>query len=357
MFTFVVPGPIDQVTGGYIFDRRLVETLRAAGRRVDVVELPGRFPMADERARASAGAVLARLPDRSLVVVDGLALPAFDRAVQTHRGRLRIIGFVHHPLAVETGLTDEDRDRLAAIESRVWSMLAGIVCPSRESAQAVARVGIADTRIEIAPPGTNPPPALNAARVPRLRPDSGPGAPVHLLAVGTVIPRKGHLLLVDALSELKTLNWRLDCIGSLERSPDSVKLLRDRIRDLGLGARVSLHGEVSESARDAAYGRAEVFALPSFHEGYGMVFAEAMAWGLPIVATTGGAIPDTVPAQAGRLVAPGDRPALVSALAELIGDDDLRARMSLAARSAAQALPDWRAASTRWIEAVERLAQ
>jgi glycosyltransferase involved in cell wall biosynthesis len=324
---------------------------------IDVVELPGRFPIADERARASAGAALARLPDRSLVVIDGLALPAFDRAAEAHRSRLRIIGFVHHPLAVETGLTDPDRDRLAAIESRVWSMLSGIVCPSRESAEAVARVGVSGTRIEVAPPGTDPPAALGISRVPRARLASGPDDPVRLLAVGTVIARKGHLLLVDALSELQALNWHLDCIGSLERSPETVALLRDRILERGLGARVSLHGEVSESARDAAYEQAEVFALPSFHEGYGMVFAEAMAWGLPIVATTGGAIPETVPAQVGRLVAPGDRPALVSALAELIGDSDLRARMSSAARSAAQALPDWPAASARWIDAVERLAQ
>ena len=358
MFTFIVPGPIDQVTGGYIFDRRLVEAFRASGREVRVIELPGQFPLADEQARLSASDSLAALPDRALVVIDGLALPAFDEALAAHGSRLRVVGFVHHPLSLETGLDDVARDRMAAIEARLWSMLAGIVCPSRDSADAVARAGIPRTRIEVTPPGTDVSSIIGARLSVGEGRVLGDESPVRLLAVGTLVPRKAHALLLEALAELpSSLDWRLDCIGSLERSVATVEQVRALIRDRNLGGRVTLHGEVIESVRDQAYALADIFVLPSYHEGYGMVFAEAMAWGLPIIATTGGAIPETVPAEAGRLVTPGDRSALVAALSELISEKALRARMSSAARVAARSLPDWRVASTHWFNCVERLAR
>jgi glycosyltransferase involved in cell wall biosynthesis len=388
LFTFIVPGPIDQVTGGYIFDRRLVETLRAGGRRVDVVELPGQFPFPDERALQAAGAALAGLPEGSLVVVDGLALPAFERALEQHGSRLRVVCFVHHPLSLETGLDAPEREHLAAIEARLWSMMSGIVCPSSESAEAVVQAGVTRARVAVAPPGTDAVAAglaasagshirdaahaggayvgsehANGAHADGVSPvvvepvREAPG-PVRLLAVGTLVARKGYGLLVEALSELPDrLDWRLDCIGSLDRCATTVEQVRMLVRERGLGKRVTLHGEVAQEVRDHAYAQADVFVLPSYHEGYGMVFAEAMAWGLPIIATTGGAIPQTVPADAGWLVAPGDRSALVKALGTLISDRELRARMAVAARAAASALPDWQAASAHWFNCVERLAR
>jgi glycosyltransferase involved in cell wall biosynthesis len=189
-------------------------------------------------------------------------------------------------------------------------------------------------------------------------PERGDRDTVRLLTVGTLVPRKGHALLLEALADLPSgLDWHLDCIGSLERSAETVDRVRALIRDRGLTGRVTLHGEVVESVRDRAYAQADIFALPSYHEGYGMVFAEAMAWGLPVIATTGGAIPQTVPADAGILVTPGDRSALTTVLAALISDGSLRGRMSSAARLAARNLPDWPAASTHWFNCVERLAR
>src|SRR5688572_28163114 len=100
---FIVPGTLDQRTGGYLFDRHVVDGLRACGRKVDVVELPGRFPDADAAAQESCVAALERLPDEAVAVVDGLALTGFARCLPRHAKRLRIVGFVHHPLALETG--------------------------------------------------------------------------------------------------------------------------------------------------------------------------------------------------------------------------------------------------------------
>jgi glycosyltransferase involved in cell wall biosynthesis len=91
----------------------------------------------------------------------------------------------------------------------------------------------------------------------------------------------------------------------------------------------------------AEYARASLFVLPSYLEGYGMALAEAIAHGLPVVSTTAGAIPDTVPATASRLVPPGDVDALANALAELIRDEKARRALERGARAAAAAVPTW----------------
>jgi glycosyltransferase involved in cell wall biosynthesis len=179
---------------------------------------------------------------------------------------------------------------------------------------------------------------------------------LRLLAVGAVTPRKGHLLLIDALADLRDFDWRLTCIGSLERDPASAAALRRAIAAHELGARVALMGERPPELLSAAYRDADLFVLPSYHEGYGMAYAEALAHGLPIIATTAGAIPDTVPATASLLVPPGDAAALRDALRRIFTDANLRSRLAAGAALAAAALPDWPAAVRSWAAAFDQVA-
>ena len=132
-------------------------------------------------------------------------------------------------------------------------------------------------------------------------------------------PRKGHGLLIEALARNAARPWRLTIIGSLTRDPETVAGVRAAIARHGLGDRVTLAGEWEQERLGAAYEAADIFVLASYHEGYGMAFAEALAYGLPIVATTGGAIPETVPQGAGLLVPPGDVASLADALARVDG--------------------------------------
>jgi glycosyltransferase involved in cell wall biosynthesis len=345
-FGFVVPGRLDQITGGYLYDRRMVEALRCAGRDVVVHEVPGRFPDADATARAGAAALLAGLPDGALLCIDGLALPGFDPALADHAARLRVVVLVHHPLALETGLSAATRDAYAAQEARLLRLCRGVLCPSPASAAALREYGVADERIAIVPPGLDRP--LRAPPAPY-------DGPVRLLSVGTVTPRKGHVLLVEALALVASPSWRLTIVGSLERDAETAAQLRRTIALSGFEGRVTLRGECPPDRLDAAYADADVFVLASFHEGYGMVFAEAMAHGLPILATTGGAIPDTVPGNAGILVPPGNRAALAKALADLINDEKLRERFARGAFIAAASLPDWPQAARNFGVAVDRL--
>ena len=362
--SFVVPGPIGQISGGYLYDRRVVEGLRAEGRALALVELPGRFPDADDLARKSAAACLAALPDGAAVCIDGLALAAFEAVLPAEAKRLAILVLVHHTLALETGLGLEAAARYAALERALLPHCQGILCPSPRSAADVAAYGVPQDRIAVVPPGTDRP-VSPAGGLPERSADR-PG-PVRLLTVATVTPRKGHRLLVEALADLAqhgfergatdAPDWHLTAIGSLDRDPETVAALRRLIAERGLGDRISLAGEWPPERLPEAYRAADLFVLPSFYEGYGMAYAEAMAYGLPVIGTNAGAIPETVPAEAGILVRAGDRSALAAALAQMIGDPALRRRHAAGARVAAAAFVDWAETARRWGRAFDGLAE
>ncbi len=354
---FVVPGRLDQLTGGYLFDRRLVDGLRARGRAVSVMELDGAFPDADDTAREASRAALAALPCDALVVIDGLALPGFETCLAAHAHRLRLVGFVHHPLSSEAGAVPRHLARYAALEARLWPLLRGIVCASPYTARQVIAAGIAPDRVAVAPPGTErPAEAAGPAAAAGLAPDGDGDRAVRLLTVGTLTPRKGHLDLVEALADLGGLDWRLDCVGSLVRDPHCAAAVRRAIEAHRLGGRITLLGELPAADLDAAWRRADAFVLPSLHEGYGMAFAEALVRGLPIVATRAGALPETVPADASLQVPPGDVGALRCTLRRLLGDAALRGALAAGARRAGAELPDWPTAVDRWTAVVDRLA-
>lgn len=346
--TLIIPGSIIQLTGGYLFARHIVDELRDAGDTVSVIELGGKYPDADAAARTGAAKALGGLPDGEVVVIDGLALLGFRDCLAAEAKRLKLIGFVHHPLADETGLPSEVAARFRAAEQKLLPLLSGAVCPSRVTAEALQRYGMKPDRIAITPPGTAKPAVL--------RPRHWERRPLRLLTVATVTPRKGHRLLIEALATIDHTTWHLDCIGSIERDPGCVTQLRRAIAARGLEEQVSLMDERSAALLGPAYDEADLFVLPSYHEGYGMAFAEALAHGLPVVGTTAGAIPDTVPKSAGILVPPGDATALAEALGRLINDRALLGRLGDGARIAGAALPNWTQAIAAWRAAVTRLA-
>ena len=331
---FVVPGRLDQLTGGYLFDRRIVEGLRGRDRNVHIVELEN-------------GGALAELPDGLPAAVDGLALPLLETDLPQAAKRLRLVAFVHHPLAEETGLPHAEAARLAGLERRLLPLFRGVLCPSHRTAAAVASLDVAPARIAVTPPGTEKPDRLAPLR----------GGPVRkLLCIANVIPRKGYDVLVAALAQLGDLDWNLDIIGSLDRDPAAVAVLRRQIAAAGLTGRIALLGEQPPEGVARAYMAADGFVLASHHEGYGMVCAEAMAHGLPQVTTTAGAIPEVVPPEAGLLVPPADPAALAAALRRLIAEPGLAASLAAGARRAAALLPDWNEAVTAWETAFRRLA-
>jgi len=325
----LVPAPFDAVSGGYAYDRRMVEGLRAAGHAVRVVELAGQHPLADEGARDAAVAAWSGLAGDEVPIIDGLALPAFTDV--TLDGRV-CVGLIHHPTALETGFTLEERDRLRAAECRLMPMLARVIVTSDATAERLsADFGVRHERISVVVPGTEEAP----------RHQGNAEGPCEVLSIGTLVPRKGHDVLMRALARLPDLEWHLTIAGSPERDPVHTHGLRALAGELGIASRVTFAGEVVDEALEALWRRADIFALATHWEGYGMAIAEALKRGIPVAVTAGGAAGALVPTEAGVVCPPGDIEQLSKALRRVIFGRELRQYLAENAWRAGQALPSW----------------
>ncbi len=346
MIAFVAPGSLRQLTGGYLYDAHVADGLRRLGRRVVVKQVSERFPSPTAADLREAERVLASIPDGTVTIVDGLAGGAMPDQIGREASRLRFIALVHHPLAFETGVARGEAGRLFALERRTLHHVHRVVVTSRRTARLLVReFGVRSKRIACVEPGTD--------RLPIAR---GTGRHA-LLCVATLTPRKGHVTLIRALARVADLEWRLTCLGSLVRSPETVKQIRREIRKAGLARRISLAGETASPARlRRCYGSADLFVLPTEYEGYGMAVAEAVASGLPVVSTPTGAIPQLVGADAGVLVPPGDVAALAAVLRRVLSDDRVLARMQAAARRRRKTLRSWRRTVTEFNDVIRSVA-
>lgn len=343
--TFVVPGSIDMLTGGYGYDRRIVGGLRGLGWDVRVVELEGAYPFPSPEARRHAARALAAIDDGALVLIDGLALGALPDEVARESRRLRMAALVHHPLADETGLDAGAAAALAQQETRALRAVRLITVTSGPTAAGLARYGVDPTSVVVIEPGTD--------RAAQSR-GSGEGG-VELLCVATLVPRKGHDVLLSALAApaMAGLRWHLTCVGSPDRDDAWAARLQDQARRQRLAGQVTFAGERGAAELDACYDRADLFVLPTWYEGYGMAVAEALARGLPVVSTPTGAIADLVGSDAGVLVPAGDVAALAAALSTVVGRADARARLAAGARRVRDRLPTWEDAARRMAEALD----
>ncbi len=340
---FVLPGDPDTPTGGYRYDRRIAAGLRAHGWRAEVLALDAGFPFPSDDALAQAQAAVAAIPDGAVVVADGLAFGAMPEIAQRHARRLRWVALVHHPLHLETGLAEARRQALFASEARALAAARRVVVTGAATAGHLAALGLPPGRIAVVEPGCDPAP-----------PAAGSGeAGASLLCVATLTPRKGHLLLLDALAALRDRAWTLHCVGSLSRDGGTAAQVREAIGALGLQGRVHLHGELDDAALARRYAAADAFVLASHFEGYGMAVAEALAHGLPVIGTRTGAADRLVPPEAGVLVPPGDAAALRDALAAVIGDPRRHAALSRGAHAARLRLPSWPDACARFAAVLE----
>ena len=334
--SLLAPSPLDQRTGGYRYDNRMLDGLASRGWCVGRLGLEGRFPDPDDLARRALTAALSRHPDDARVIVDGLAMAGLPEPIAEHANRLRIVALVHHPVAEETGLDPSVGRRLAALETRALAGVQGVIVTSAFTRQAlVAEYRVDPARVRVACPGTEP-----------TAPATGPtpGSPPQLLVVASITPRKGHDVLVRSLARLRDRDWTCICAGSLGREAGFAREVQAAVARAGLSERIRFVGECDETALDSLYDGCSIFVLPSRYEGYGMVLTEALARGLPIVSTTAGAIPSTVPGDAALLVPSGDDGALADALATLLDNDQRRATLAAGARRHAASLADWDAA-------------
>lgn len=331
---FIVPAGIDdpaRPSGGNAYDGRIARGLAETGWTVHVHEVPGSWPRPDARSLAALSAAVRGISAGALVLLDGLVASPAPEVLTPEAGRLRLAVLVHMPLG--HGATDKEaRER----EGAVLSAAATVVTTSAWARRTLLELySLPGDRVHVAEPGVDP-----AELAP------GTASAGALLSVAAVIPGKGHDVLLDALAPLAGLPWRCHCVGSLERDPDFVEHLRRRTLDGGLDGRVRFAGPQAEVELARSYAAADVLVLPSRAESYGMVVAEALARGLPVVAAEVGGVPEALGLGAegtrpGLLVPPGDPAALRDALRRWLEDAGLRRRLRAAARERRASLVDW----------------
>jgi hypothetical protein len=321
----VLPAGIDdpaRPSGGNVYDRRSLDGLRTLGWSVVEHEVGGDWPRPDLADLARLSLLLDELPDGALLLVDGLVASAAASVLPAASTRLRVVVLLHLPLGP------------GAAEETVLASAAAVVTTS-EWARTQVRSWYGLRHVYAVRPGTDAAPLA-----------SGTGTGEALLCVATVHPGKGHDLLLEALDRLGDRPWTLVCAGSLDVDPDHAAAVQAQVYARRWERRVTFTGPLVGSALEAAYDLADVVVLPSRGESFGMVVTEALAHGLPVVATRTGGVPEALGrapggALPGLLVAPDDPTALADGLARWLDERHLRDRLRRAAALRRPTLSGW----------------
>lgn len=338
---FAVPGALDDVSGGYAYDRRIIAGLRSAGHGVEVASLAGRHPLPDAPAREAATALLTHTDRDARLVIDGLGLPAFADHIDELVAR-RAVALIHHPTALELGAPPDERETLRGIERGMLPRIARIVTSSEATAKRLADDFGADaTHITAVAPGVDP--AQRSRGSGRIT--------CCLLSVGNLTVRKGHDVLLKALGRLKDLDWQITIAGG-EREAGQLAHLKRIAEKAGIARRVVFPGAIVDEALEALWDASDVFALATRYEGYGMAIAEALRHGLPVVTTDAAPAAALVSPEAGTVSAADDSDMLSRCLRRVIADVPLRRTMADTAWKLGQSLGGWHAQAASFAAAI-----
>jgi glycosyltransferase involved in cell wall biosynthesis len=331
---FVVPDGIDdpsRPSGGNTYDRHLCRELGSQGWSARERPVAGFWRAPGAASFAALKETLGQIPDDAVVLLDGLIASTAPEVLAPQAARLRLVVLVHMPLG-DRPSDDAARER----ERAVLDIAAATVTTSAWSRRRLIELyDLPAHRVHVAEPGASV-----------AEPANGTGAGGALLCVGAVSFDKGHDILLEALESISALSWHCTCVGSLDRDPAFVEGLRRRSLDRGLGERVSFPGPRTGAELDRSYAAADLLVHASRAETYGLVVTEALARGLPVVATEVGGLAEALGEGAagtrpGFLVAPEDPEALAEALRAWLCDADLRAWLRSAAGERRESLPRW----------------
>lgn len=334
----VLPGDVDTVpSGGNVYDRRVLAGLAALGVEVVGHRLPGPWP---DGAASAVAEALGGVPDGAAVLLDGLVACGVPEALAAHAERLRLVVLVHLPLADEVGIAPASARDRDCRERAALHHAAAVVTTSRWTADRVlARHGLDPDRVSVAAPGVDPAPVAPGSAV--------TGVPPRLLCLGALTPTKGQDLLVEALSRIADRPWTAVLAGPRDRDPGFVVRLRTAIARHGLAGRVGLPGAVQDAALDAVWAATDLLVLPSRAETFGMVVTEALARGIPVVASHVGGVAEAVGPGGGPLGGPGtwvpseNVGALAAVLRRWLEDPVLRSGWRLSALGRRGTLRPW----------------
>ena len=340
----IIYGSLETLSGGYLYDRKLVEHLRSEGDEVEVLSLPWRGyarHLRDNLSRSFVARILEGAFD--VLVQDELNHPSLfllNKRLRRRRACPPIVSIVHHLRCSEARSRIENM-AYRQVERSYLQSVDGFVFNSQTTRRVVERVLLGSRPHVVAYPGADRlGPGATAEEI-ALRADA-PG-PLRLLFLGNVIRRKGLLTLLQALTRLPRGDWRLEVVGSLTVESDHVSEIAQEVEALALTDRVRLHGAVEDDADLVTFMKScHALVVPSTYEGFGIVYMEAAAFGLPSIASSAGAAKEIVThAQSGFIVPPGDPDAVARHLRTWLEDRPLMGEMGRAARSRFESHPTW----------------
>jgi glycosyltransferase involved in cell wall biosynthesis len=354
----VVYGSLDTLSGGYLYDRMLVRALRERGHTVTLFSLPWRnYPahLVDNLRLRWARYVLASGQD--LILQDELNHPSLLllNTLATRHISTKQVAIVHHLRSSE----DHPPARMGLyrlVERLYLRSVPAFICNSHTTQANVKDLRRSLANVCVAVPAADHRPTPSRATVAALvdrRANSQD--PLHVLFVGNVIARKGLHTLVEALSKVDTGRWRLTIVGNAELDATYTASVKRRIAVAGLEKYVRWAGPVDDAALLQAYAAADLLAVPSY-EGFGITYLEAMAFGLPVIASTAGAAHEIVTDGVdGYLIPKDDAARLGSVLSSLTDDRPLLGTLGDAARRRFEAHPTWEESmgtAARWLESI-----
>jgi len=338
----IIYGSLNTISGGYLYDRMLVEHLRRQSDQVEIIALPWRDYGRHVGDNFSC-TLHRRLRQASLDVLlqDELNHPSLFWLNR------RLKGLIHYPLVAIVHHLRCSEARPAWqnwlywwVEQRYLATLDGFIFNSQATCAAVGRLIGPRRAAVIAPPGGDRLcPALTPAQIMARAQQPGP---LRVIFVGNLIPRKELHTLMIALARLPGESWQLEVVGSLTVDPIYVQALRRQIAQAGLTAQVTLSGSLADADLAACLARSHLLAVPSSYEGFGIVYLEGMGFGLPAIASTAGGAGEIIThGRDGFLITTGDSIALAQHIHELHLNRAHLLQMSLAAYRRYTTHPTW----------------
>jgi glycosyltransferase involved in cell wall biosynthesis len=335
----VIYGSLNTLSGGYLYDRMLVDALRAQGDAVEIISLPWRNYLSHLADNLSF-----RLPaGLDVVIQDELNHPSLIAANQPPH-RYPVISLVHHLRCSEQRPAWQNAF-YRVVELRYLSSVDGFIFNSETTRGVVqALVGTGKPNLVAHPPTDRFGDGLSAEAskaAEQICVRSLEDSPLRILFIGNVIPRKGLHTLLNALARLPKGSIQLDIVGSLTTDPIYAAEMKTRAGKINHSS-IRFHGAVNNNPLVAMLKTSHVLVVPSSYEGFGIVYLEGMAFGLPAIGTTAGAAPEIIEeGGTGYLIAPGDDQALASRIAALARDRELLTRLSLNAWQRYRRQPKW----------------
>jgi glycosyltransferase involved in cell wall biosynthesis len=360
---FVTVGDTARLTGGYLYHREVFARLRAAGVVVDEHVASG-AALGEQLAAAEGFGRRFDPAPYDVVVVDALARAVCAPWLDAWRAQRPLVAMVHELPSIAAGddgqrTADDGKAHDASLaladeRAREAPLLRAdrLIAVSEDGARILAARGVDPARIVVASGGLDRLSLASAVQTPAPNHATSQSPSQVVLCVAQWIPRKGLLELAQAWAQVARPGWRLELLGEENADPAYATEVRAVLAVAPAGSAL-VRGPVADDELRAAYGSAAIFALPARYEGYGIAFAEALFFGLPVVGCAVGPVPALVGPSAGLLVPPGDVQALAAALARLMAEQPLREAMAVAALSRAATLPTWSACTTHVLGAVE----